>query len=61
MNPVSTAQRARYSPIIDSILQASNLDEISAKRIRTSLQTAVNEDFSENKVTCLFVSEASDY
>ena len=47
---VSEEQRAKYTPIIDALLKASNLEEVSAKRIRTSLQAAVETDLTEHKV-----------
>ncbi|KAL9060318.1 MAG: hypothetical protein Q9162_000722 [Coniocarpon cinnabarinum] len=46
---LSAEQRAKYTPIIDGLLKASNLEEVSAKRIRDSLQRAVDEDLSEYK------------
>lgn len=41
---------ASYSAIIDSILAASDLNTISAKRIRKGLQEKVDYDISHQKV-----------
>ncbi len=41
---------ASYSAIIDSILAASDLNTISAKRIRKGLQAAVDYDITPQKV-----------
>ncbi|TKA72428.1 hypothetical protein B0A55_05403 [Friedmanniomyces simplex] len=42
-------QRASYSAIIDSILGSADLDTISAKAIRKSLQAKVEYDLTEQK------------
>ncbi|KAF2740433.1 SWIB-domain-containing protein [Polyplosphaeria fusca] len=42
-------QEASYSAIIDAILAASDLNTISAKRIRKGLQERVNYDISDQK------------
>lgn len=42
---------ASYSAIIDSILAASDINTISAKRIRKGLQEQVDYDISHQKVT----------
>lgn len=47
-------RNAAYTRIIDAILGASDLDQISAKKIRTGLQAAVNHDISGEKVCCGF-------
>lgn len=49
---VPPEQRASYSAIIDEILAASDLNTISAKRIRKGLQEKVAYDISDQKV-CL--------
>jgi hypothetical protein len=41
---------ASYSAIIDEILRASDINTISAKRIRKGLQDRVDHDLSEQKV-----------
>ena len=42
--------QASYSVIIDSILEKSDLNTISAKRIRKGLQDRVGHDISDQKV-----------
>ncbi|KAF2481008.1 hypothetical protein BDY17DRAFT_180918 [Neohortaea acidophila] len=42
-------QEAAYSAIIDSILQSSDLETVSAKRIRKGLQERVDYDISHQK------------
>jgi upstream activation factor subunit UAF30 len=49
---------ASYSAIIDSILAASDLNTISAKRIRKGLQEKVDYDISHQKVSCHLPSHA---
>ncbi|KAI2482857.1 swib mdm2 domain-containing protein [Pyrenophora tritici-repentis] len=39
-----------YSAIIDEILRASDINTISAKRIRKGLQERVDHDLSQQKV-----------
>jgi len=51
---VTPEQRASYSTIIDSILDSADLDTISAKAIRKSLQTKVDYDLSEKKVSTIY-------
>ncbi|KAG8525271.1 uncharacterized protein KY384_008915 [Bacidia gigantensis] len=46
---VSSEERTRYVPIIDSILAASDLNTISEKRIRKGLQAAVDHDLNLQK------------
>ena len=41
---------ASYTAIIDDILQSSDLNTISAKRIRKGLQERVDSDTSHQKV-----------
>jgi upstream activation factor subunit UAF30 len=41
---------ASYSVIIDEILRASDINTISAKRIRKGLQERVEDDLSQQKV-----------
>jgi upstream activation factor subunit UAF30 len=41
---------ASYSVIIDEILRASDINTISAKRIRKGLQERVKEDLTQQKV-----------
>lgn len=43
------AERAQYSAIIDGILASSDLQTISSKQIRKSLQAALQQDVSEKK------------
>ena len=47
---VSEDERKRFTPIIDSILVAADLETISEKRIRKGLQTAIEYDLTEKKV-----------
>ena len=47
---VSSEEQAKFTPIIDSILAASDLTIISEKRIRKGLQAAVEYDLTEKKV-----------
>lgn len=47
--PVPAVQRESYTPIIDSILAASDLNTISAKRIRKGLQEQVAHDLAPQK------------
>ena len=47
---MTTTQEAAYSAIIDEILATSDLNTISAKRIRKGLQEKVEYDLSEQKV-----------
>jgi upstream activation factor subunit UAF30 len=44
---------ASYSAIIDEILRASDINTISAKRIRKGLQERVKEDLTQQKVWSL--------
>jgi hypothetical protein len=41
---------AQYTSIIDNILATSDLNTISAKRIRKGLQEALHQDISQQKV-----------
>lgn len=50
---VPPEQEAAYSAIIDSILQSSDLETVSAKRIRKGLQERVDYDISHQKVGSL--------
>lgn len=47
---VSSENRERFIPIIDSILTGSDLQTISEKRIRKGLQEAVGYDLTPQKV-----------
>ncbi|KAL1793348.1 hypothetical protein ACET3X_008330 [Alternaria dauci] len=47
--PLPTAVQASYSAIIDEILRASDINTISAKRIRKGLQERVEDDLSLQK------------
>ena len=51
---VSLEEQANFTPIIDSILAASDLTTISEKRIRKGLQAAVEYDLTEKKVHIQF-------
>jgi upstream activation factor subunit UAF30 len=48
---VLPAERAQYSAIIDGILASSDLQTISSKQIRKSLQAELQQDISEKKVS----------
>lgn len=48
---ISPENEASYARIIDSILAASDLTTISAKRIRRGLQTALDHDIDPYKVS----------
>jgi upstream activation factor subunit UAF30 len=48
---VPSETRDHYVRIVDSILAASDLNTISAKRIRKGLQTAVDHDITPHKVS----------
>lgn len=56
---VPPEQRASYSAIIDEILAVSDLNTISAKRIRKGLQERVTYDISDQKVGVAPVDERS--
>jgi upstream activation factor subunit UAF30 len=47
---VAPEQAASYSAIIDDILSKSDLNTISAKRIRKGLQDKVDYDLTDQKV-----------
>jgi hypothetical protein len=47
---VLPAERAQYSAIIDGILASADLQTISSKQIRKSLQAELQQDISEKKV-----------
>ena len=47
---VLPSERAQYSAIIDKILANSDLNTISAKRIRVDLEAELGVDLSEKKV-----------
>ena len=47
---LSSNEEKSYSSIIDSILAASDLNTISAKRIRKGLQEELGYDISAQKV-----------
>lgn len=47
---VSPGAREQYVPIIDSILENSDLNTISEKRIRKGLQEVVGHDLTPQKV-----------
>ncbi|EME39146.1 hypothetical protein DOTSEDRAFT_28327 [Dothistroma septosporum NZE10] len=49
MTALTNTQEAAYSAIIDEILATSDLNTISAKRIRKGLQEKVDYDLSEQK------------
>lgn len=48
---------ASYSAIIDSILASSDLNTISAKRIRKGLQERIEYDISHQKVHSLTLAK----
>lgn len=48
--PLSAEMEAKYSAIIDEILRVSDINTISAKRIRRGLQERVDDDLSAQKV-----------
>ncbi len=50
---VSADLQALYTPIIDGILAESDLQTVSAKRIRAGLQSKVDHDITPNKVGSL--------
>lgn len=50
-----TEVEASYSAIIDEILRASDINTISAKRIRKGLQERVSYDLSDQKVRVVAV------
>lgn len=54
-------QEAAYSAIIDSILQSSDLETVSAKRIRKGLQERVDYDISHQKVGSLTTPASPQY
>jgi upstream activation factor subunit UAF30 len=56
---VPSEQYASYSAIIDSILASSDLNTVSAKRIRKGLQEKVNYDLSSQKVSILCSNDTS--
>lgn len=45
--------RANYIATIDSILAASNIEEVSEKRIRRGIQDSVQYDITPQKVRIL--------
>ncbi len=45
--------RANYIAIIDAILAASNIEEVSEKRIRRGIQDSVEYDITPQKVGLL--------
>lgn len=47
--------RASYIVIIDSILEKSDLQTVTSKRIREGLQKAVDYDIAPQKVRCFDV------
>ena len=47
---VLPSEKAQYSAIIDKILANSDLNTISARRIRGDLETELGVDLSEKKV-----------
>jgi upstream activation factor subunit UAF30 len=51
---LSPEVEASYSAIIDEILRASDLNTISAKRIRKGLQERVEHDTTHQKVGAIF-------
>ena len=59
--PLPAEVAATYSVIIDEILRASDLNTISAKRIRKGLQEQIGRDIEPQKVrlTCT-AQQASD-
>ena len=48
--PLPTEVEASYSAIIDEILRASDINTISAKRIRNALSDRLGYDISKHKV-----------
>jgi hypothetical protein len=51
---VLPSERAQYSAIIDKILAGSDLNTISARRIRGELEAELGLDVSDKKVSCIF-------
>lgn len=50
LRTVPPEQEAAYSAIIDDLLKSSDLETVSAKRIRKGLQDCVDYDISSQKV-----------
>lgn len=50
LRTVPPEQEAAYSAIIDDLLKSSDLETVSAKRIRKGLQDRVDYDISSQKV-----------
>lgn len=57
---VPPEQQASYSVIIDKILAASDLNTISAKKIRKQLQLEVGYDISAQKVSASARAESGE-
>lgn len=55
---VLPSEKAQYSAIIDDILATSDLNTISARRIRAELETKLGVDVSEKKVSLFPVASA---
>jgi len=50
---VSDEEKASFTKIIDSILEISDLETISAKKVRKAIQAAVDRDLTPQKVVSL--------
>jgi upstream activation factor subunit UAF30 len=61
-DPLPAEVAATYTVIIDEILRTSDLNTISAKRIRKGLQERIGQDIAPQKVrlTCT-AQQASEY
>jgi upstream activation factor subunit UAF30 len=54
---VSDEEIASFTKIIDSILEISDLETISAKKVRKAIQAAVDRDLTPQKVVRLALIE----
>ena len=52
---LSPQTKSKYATIIDGILASSDLNTISAKRIRKGLQERLDHDISEQKVRWIHI------
>lgn len=57
MTAVPAEVRAKYTAIIDSILEKSDLNTVSEKRIRQGLQDVVQYDITPQKVRSWMLTE----
>ncbi|KAK0725034.1 hypothetical protein B0H67DRAFT_598430 [Lasiosphaeris hirsuta] len=48
-SPLTAAEKANYTRIIDGILAAANLETVTRKKIRQGLEAAIDQDLSEKK------------